>query len=119
MRKAALYWMLSQKKPWGMCNVRLGELENPVPATWNSSHCSIGFRRHAGGMTSTAADGHAVWLKMPPYQPDRPPPSNFGELGDCGDAPNTAAHGIRRENGPRVKLYSRRFAITPSQGGAF
>ena len=119
VRKTAVYWMLIEKEPWGMCNVRVGGLENPVLATWNVPPGSVGFRRHEGGMTSTAADGHAVWLKLPPYQPGRPPPSNFGELGDCSDVPNPAAHGIWRENGPRVKLYSRRFNLPPDQGSPF
>ncbi len=114
VRKTSVYWMLIEKEPWGYCNVRVGGLENPVLAAWNYPPGSPGFRRHDGGMTATAADGHSEWLRMPPYQPGRPPPSNFGELGDCSDTPNPAVHGVWRENGPNVKLYTRHHKGDPS-----
>jgi len=119
VRKTSIYWMLIEKEPWGLCNIRVGALENPVLAAWNYPPGSPGYRRHNGGMTATAADGHAEWLPMPLYQPGRPPPSNFRGLGDCSDVPNPAVHGIWRENGPRVKLYTRRYKIAPSKGSAF
>jgi len=119
VRRTSVYWMLIEKEPAGWCNVRVGGLENPILAGWNYPPGSPGFRRHDGGMTGVAADGHAEWLRMPPYQPGRPPPSDFGDLGDCSDVPNPAAHGIWRFNSPRVKLYSRRFPILPSAGSAF
>ena len=119
VRKTSIYWMLIEKEPWGFCNVRSGGLENPVLAAWNYPPGSPGFRRHDGGMTATAADGHSEPLRMPPYQPGKPPPSNFGGLGDCSDGANPAVHGVWRENGPSVKLYTRRYPMDPAKGSAF
>jgi len=119
VRKTSVYWMFCEKDPGGFCTIRAGALENPVLAVWNYPPGSPGYRRHQGGMTSTAADGHAEWLLMPPYQPGRPPPSDFGALGDCSDTRNPGHHGIWTENGPRVKLYTRRFPIFPYQGSCF
>lgn len=119
VRKTSLYWMFIEKDPWGMCNVRAGGLENPVLAAWNVPPGSPGYRRHENGMTAVAADGHADYLKTPPYQPGRPPPNNFLELGDCSDQPNPAAHGVWTQNHPRTKLYTRRRVVPPDQGSAF
>ncbi len=119
VRKTAMYWMLIEKDPEAFCNVRSGGLENPVLVSWNIPPGSIGFRRHNGGMTGVAADGHAVWLKMPQYQPGRPAPNNFGELGDCSDAPNPAFHGAWSQNLPTTKVFTRRFSIDPTQGSPF
>jgi prepilin-type N-terminal cleavage/methylation domain-containing protein len=119
VRKTSVYWMLIEKEPGGFCNVRSGGLESPVLQSWNYPPGSIGYRRHDGGMTGVAADGHAEWLKMPPYQPGRPPPNNFGELGDCSDAPNPAVWGTWLYNLPTTKLYTRRFPIAPDKGSAF
>jgi prepilin-type N-terminal cleavage/methylation domain-containing protein/prepilin-type processing-associated H-X9-DG protein len=79
----SIYWMTMEKGPWDYANVRPGGLANPVLLTWNSPPGSPQYRRHNGGMTATAADGHAEWLRTPPYQPFRPPPPNWNELGDC------------------------------------
>ncbi len=119
VRKTSMYWMLIEKDPAGWCNVRVGGLENPVLVSWNLPPGALGMRRHDGGMTGVAADGHALWLKMPQYQPGRPPPNNFGDLGDCSDAPNPAAHGTWTANLPQTKVFSRRFPILPSEGSAF
>jgi len=119
VKKTSIYWMFIEKDPGGFCNVRAGGLENPVLAAWNYPPGSIGFRRHDGGMTSTAADGHAEWLRTPPYQPGRPPPSDFGQLGDCAEMPNPAAHGIWRNNRPDTKLYTRRINGLPESGSPF
>ena len=59
-------------------------------------------------MTATAADGHAEWLRTPPYQPGRPPPDNFGELGDCYNGQNPGSSW--KDDGPpprRIKLWTR------------
>jgi len=119
VRKTSIYWMLLEKDPGAFCNVRAGGLEDPALASWNKAPGSIGLRRHDGGMTGTAADGHAEWLKMPPYQPGKLPPENFGELGDCSDAPNPAYHGVWKYNLPTTKMFTRRFPIQPEDGSAF
>jgi len=119
VRKTSLYWMLIEKDPWAYCNIRVGALENPILVSWNVPPGAIGFRRHDGGMTGVAADGHAVWLKMPPYQPGRPAPSNFGEMGDCSDSKNPAIYGAWRENLPNTKVYTRRYKNPPSEGSSF
>jgi len=119
VRKTSMYWMLIEKDPGAFCNVRSGGLENPVLVSWNIPQGTIGMRRHGGGMTGVAADGHAVWLKMPPYQPGRPPPSNFGEMGDCSDVPNPAPYGSWRENLPTTKVFTRRDRVEPEDGSAF
>jgi prepilin-type N-terminal cleavage/methylation domain-containing protein len=107
VRKTSIYWMILEKSPLvALANIRPGGLANPVLAAWNTPPGSPEYRRHGGGMTSTAADGHAEWLRGPPYQPGKPPPTTFGELGDCSDDVNPGYTWI---NGPQVKLYCRRF----------
>lgn len=107
MRKTSIYWVFIEKGPWDFCNIRTGSLENPPLLTWNYPPGIPQMRRHSGGMTSTAADGHAEWLRMPAYQPYKPPPPNFLELGDCANGQNTAYHGVWYNNGPRAKLFCR------------
>jgi len=107
MRKTSIYWVFIEKGVWDFCNIRTGSLENPPLLTWNYPPGIPQMRRHNGGMTSTAADGHSEWLRMPPYQPSRPPPPNFLELGDCGNGKNTAYHGVWFYNDPRAKLFCR------------
>ena len=104
---SAMYWMIMEKGPWDFANVRPGGLANPTLAGWNSPPGSPQYRRHTGGMTATAADGHAVWLRTPSYQPNKPPPENFNELGDCANGQNPP--GVTwRDNGPRpIKLFCR------------
>jgi len=113
VRKTSVYWIIIEKSAaHALANVRPGGLENPILLAWNYPPGTPSFRRHSGGMTSTAADGHAEWLRMPPYQPGTPPPPNFVELGDCSDDNNPAYHGLWKDNGPRVKLFCRRFAAS-------
>ena len=119
VNKTSMYWMIIEKSPVvGLANVRSGGLENPVLLGWNSPPGSPEFRRHRGGMTATAADGHAEWLRMPPYTPGRPPPPNFVELGDVSDQPNPGYHGLWFNNGPRVKLFTRRY-VRPIEESSF
>jgi len=119
MRKTSIYWVFIEKGPWDFCDIRTGSLENPPLLTWNYPPGVPQMRRHNGGMTSTAADGHAEWLRMPPYQPGRPPPPNFLELGDCANGKNTAYHGVWYYNDPRAKLFCRDNAATESSNGGF
>lgn len=109
VRKTSIYWMVIEKEPAGFCNIRPGALGNPILASWNYPPGSPGYRRHDGGMTSTAADGHSEWLRMPPYQPGRPAPKNFLELGDCSKGINPASSWAtdNPHNGTRVKLFTR------------
>lgn len=107
MRKTSIYWVLIEKGPSDFCNTRTGALENPLLWTWNAPPGVPQMRRHEGGMTSTAADGHAQWLRMPPYQPNRPPPGNFLELGDCANGQNTAYHALWYDDDPRARLFCR------------
>jgi prepilin-type N-terminal cleavage/methylation domain-containing protein len=61
---------------------------------WNSTSSALqdyltaGMSRHSGGQTAMAADGHAVHIKMPPYNAGQATPMpNFGGLGDIfGDS---------------------------------
>jgi len=62
----------------GYDNIRTGWNNTPFPRN--------GMIRHNWGMTATAADGRAVWVKMPPYRPSGsatgPASLNMEELGD-------------------------------------
>jgi prepilin-type N-terminal cleavage/methylation domain-containing protein len=50
-----------------------------------------GMIRHNWGMTASAADGRAVWIKMPPYLGNSVGPANFEELGDIAGSDQTSA----------------------------
>jgi hypothetical protein len=66
------------------------------------------YRRHGGGLTATATDGHAEWLRTPPYTPNRAAPLNWNELGDCANGEVSGA--TWDDNTPprrRIKLYCR------------
>lgn len=104
LRKTSIYWVVMEKGPSDFANVRPGGMANPVLVSWNSPPGYPQFRRHQGGMTATAADGHAEWLRMPLYQPGAPPPKNFKELGDCSSGVNPASTWV--DTGP-IKLYFR------------
>jgi prepilin-type N-terminal cleavage/methylation domain-containing protein/prepilin-type processing-associated H-X9-DG protein len=104
LRKTSVYWMVMEKGPYDFANVRPGGMANPVLLSWNSPPGSPQFRRHSGGATATAADGHAEWMRMPPYTPGAPAPDNFNELGDCSDGANPAS--TWKDKG-RIKLYFR------------
>ena len=104
VRTPFIYWMFLEKDPAGYCNARAGGLANPVLAAWNFPPGSPGYRRHTGGTSSAAADGHVEWLRMPPYEPGSPSPLDFGELGDCANGINSPVTWI---NSNRVKLFCR------------
>ncbi|MBI5801613.1 MAG: type II secretion system protein [Verrucomicrobia bacterium] len=55
--------------------------------SWNNLPVPLlGMRRHNEGMTATAADGRALWVKMPPYLGNNIAPTGLEELGDiAGD----------------------------------
>jgi len=112
MKKTSIYWMVMEKSPGHYCNVRPGALANPILAVWNYPPGSPELRRHNGGFTATACDGHAEWVRTPPYQPGRPPPTHFMELGDTSDNANPGSSW--QHNGPRpIKVFCRKFQAGP------
>lgn len=106
--KPAIYWILMEKDVYEMGNIDSGALIELHLNLWNLPPLdSPGMRRHNGGLMAIAADGHAEWLRMPPYQPrSGVVPQNFVDLGDTVTGVQ-GAHGNWRDNGPRVKLYTR------------
>ncbi|MBM3869417.1 MAG: type II secretion system protein [Verrucomicrobia bacterium] len=50
-----------------------------------------GMVRHNHGMTASAADGRAIWLKMPPFNPGAAAPTNFEDLGEIAGPDQTGA----------------------------
>jgi len=109
VRKTSIYWMICEKAPAAVCNVRPGGLGSVLWA-WNIAPGSPEFRRHGDGMTATAADGHAEFLRTPPYSGDGVTiPLNFYELGDCYEGSNPASSWAmdNPHNGTRVKLWCR------------
>jgi prepilin-type N-terminal cleavage/methylation domain-containing protein/prepilin-type processing-associated H-X9-DG protein len=111
VRKTSIYWMIIEKAPSAVCNIKPGALRNPVLDYWNYPPGSPEYRRHSGGMTATAADGHAEFLRTPPYLANSKPvePLNFYELGDCAEGVNPASSWAtdNPHNGTRVKLFTR------------
>jgi prepilin-type N-terminal cleavage/methylation domain-containing protein/prepilin-type processing-associated H-X9-DG protein len=105
VRIPSIYWAFIEKDPMSFCNITPGGLANPVLAAWNIAPGSPGYRRHGNGMTASAADGHAEYLRTPPYQPGATAPLNFLELGDCANGLNPTSTWLN--NGTRVKLYCR------------
>jgi hypothetical protein len=99
---------LAEKDVWEMGNIDSGALIQLHLNTWNLPPAdSPGMRRHEGGQMAIAADGHATWLRMPPFQPGSGiVPGNFVELGDTVTG-QQGAHGNWFTNGPRVKLWTR------------
>jgi prepilin-type N-terminal cleavage/methylation domain-containing protein len=108
INRTFLYWMIIEKAPGGVCNIRPGGL-GTVLSVWNTPPGSPEYRRHDGGMTSTASDGHAEWLRTPQYRPGGPTPLNWLELGDCAKGVNPASSWAtdNPHNGNRVKLWTR------------
>ncbi len=104
IKKTSIYWMVMEKHPDGSSIIRPGAMRNPILDAWNFPPGSPEFRRHSGGMTATAADGHAEWLRTPVYRPGQPPPADWRDLGDCSDGQNPASSWV--DIGPK-KLYFR------------
>jgi len=110
VRKTSIYWMIIEKSPGDNCNIKPGGLGNPVLLYWNYPPGSPEYRRHGNGMTATAADGHAEYLRTPPYVGDSSTvPDDFYELGDCYEGSNPGSSWARGNphNGTRVKLWTR------------
>lgn len=108
LKQTSIYMLLMEKAPTQTANIRPGGFNSGgIIGGWNIPPGSPQFRRHTGGYTATACDGHAEWLKAPPYKPYAPAPKNFGELGDTSDGTNPASTWI--DDGPKKKLYFRKF----------
>jgi prepilin-type N-terminal cleavage/methylation domain-containing protein/prepilin-type processing-associated H-X9-DG protein len=105
VQNPGVYWLFIEKGPWDSAQIRPGGLANPILQTWNVPPGVPQLRRHSGGMTAAAADGHVEGLQLPSYQPGRPAPDNFVELGDCASGQNPASTWL--DNGSQVKLFSR------------
>jgi prepilin-type N-terminal cleavage/methylation domain-containing protein len=63
-----------------------------------------GMIRHNWGMTASAADGRAEWLRMPPFSPGAAAPATMEDLGDIA-GPNQASANWPKTG--REKLYTR------------
>jgi hypothetical protein len=105
--------VLIEKSTTDLFEVKAGALDNPIRQTWNVPLGVPQMRRHDGGMTSTAADGHAEWLRTPPYEGDNTAAPNLLELGNC-----LSGIGSRWPDSGRVKLFTR-LEHTRADGGDF
>lgn len=103
----SIYWTHIEKANTGLADTQAGGLNNPVRLGWNIANAAGQFaypyhRRHNGGMTSTAADGHAEWMRMPPVNLGSGiVPGDLNELGDC------TGTGSMWTNTPQTKLWMR------------
>ncbi len=65
---------------------------NGVRTGWNNvPFPRNGMVRHGWGMTATAADGHAVWLRMPKYNANSVASPDMEDLGDISGANQAGA----------------------------
>lgn len=106
MDSPAIYWTHIEKGNGGLVDTQAGGLDNPIRQTWNTAGANGMFQypmhtRHNGGMTTTAADGHAEWLRMPPVNLGTAAPPNLNELGDA------KLSGSVWPNPPQTKLWMR------------
>ncbi|MBM3830640.1 MAG: type II secretion system protein [Verrucomicrobia bacterium] len=90
---------------------------NTMRTEWNipgadGQSTKLGMMWHSGGMTSSAADGHAEWLRSPPYSPNAPAPADLGELGDQRGATTVGTGQANRWLSPRAKLFVREQGTT-------
>jgi prepilin-type N-terminal cleavage/methylation domain-containing protein len=82
---------------------------NSIRTSWNTPNNNGqfnrgGMTRHTFGMNGTAADGHAEWMRMPPYLGNSVAAPNLEELGDIGGNDQSGANWV---NSPRTKLFIR------------
>jgi prepilin-type N-terminal cleavage/methylation domain-containing protein len=81
---------------------------NSLRTSWNNAGAGqygnhSGMVRHNWGMCSPVTDGHAEWMRMPPYQSGKPAPPDLLELSDTTDDP---ANQLWIPN-PKTKLWIR------------
>lgn len=108
----SIFWTHVEKANTGLADTQAGGLNNPVRQGWNIPNAAGQFaypyhRRHNGGMTSTAADGHAEWLRMPPVNLGAAAPVDLNELGDA------TTTGSMWPNPPQTKLWMRVVQAAP------
>lgn len=105
MNNPSIFWTHIEKGNSGLFDTQAGGLDNPVRVNWNvpaGGQFQFPFHiRHNGGMTSTASDGHAEWLRMPPVNLGAAAPANLNELGDA------TTSGSVWPNPPQTKLWMR------------
>jgi prepilin-type N-terminal cleavage/methylation domain-containing protein len=82
---------------------------NTIRLNWNTPNASGDFNRggmarHNFGMTATAADGHAEWLKMPDYKGNSQAAADLNQLGDIGGNDQSGASWPKT---PQAKLFIR------------
>jgi prepilin-type N-terminal cleavage/methylation domain-containing protein/prepilin-type processing-associated H-X9-DG protein len=107
VKGTSIYWMLMEKSPWDFANVKPGGLADPGLTSWNTPPGNQQYRRHNGGMTALAADGHSEWLRTPRYEPGKPPPANWNELGDLSSDPKGGAWVDDSPPPRKIKLWCR------------
>jgi prepilin-type N-terminal cleavage/methylation domain-containing protein len=105
MDSPGIYWTHIEKGNGGLVDTQAGGLNDPIRLNWNAPATGPfqypQHTRHNGGMTSTAADGHAEWLRMPPVNLGAGAPPNLNELGDA------KLSGSVWPNPPQTKLWMR------------
>jgi len=82
---------------------------NSIRTGWNTPSATGqfgrgGMTRHNFGMMGTAADGHAEWLRMPPFVANAAAPVDMVDLGDIGGPDQTSASWPFN---PKAKLFIR------------
>ncbi|MEQ2008802.1 MAG: type II secretion system protein [Limisphaerales bacterium] len=80
---------------------------------WNASISAegtpslTGMVHHNKGSATTATDGHAEFIKLPPHALGQPAPPDMDELGDVRGATTTGTGAANRFLAPRAKLWFR------------
>jgi prepilin-type N-terminal cleavage/methylation domain-containing protein len=115
IQKPTLYEILTEHAPNDLGFSVAASGMNGHRTGWNKPGAgpggnSGGMTRHSWGMTGAATDGHAEWMRMPPYNPGPQPPVDLGELGDTTD---DAKNQLWPPN-PKTKLWIR---FKSGQGG--
>jgi prepilin-type N-terminal cleavage/methylation domain-containing protein len=81
--------------------------------SWNSSTNSsggfslTGMLHHGTGSTTSAADGHSEFAKLPPHEVGAPPPADMYEIGDVRGATTTGTGAANGFLSPSAKLWFR------------
>ena len=88
----------------GGYNIARNNWNSLPPPSSAAGWSRLGMTRHSMGMTTTAADGRAVWIKMPQFNPAGTAPIDMEELGDMVEPTQTAANWLRAG---REKVYIR------------
>jgi prepilin-type N-terminal cleavage/methylation domain-containing protein len=92
----------------GQFSINQGGFDN-IRTAWNNPSANgttprEGMQRHNNGMTGTAADGHAEWLRMPKFSVNGGVPKDLESLGDIAGSDQAGANWPRNN---REKLFVR------------